>query len=71
MIAGRASLAWLCLLCLGLAAAFPARLTLDERVTCFGAVDSLRTCNAELPSQKLQQRCCIPFHALEGMDCFW
>lgn len=72
MVAGRASTAVLCLLCIGLAAAaFPGTIDVNERDTCYSALDTLQSCNEGLASQDLQQLCCIPFHALEGMKCFW
>ena len=72
MAAGRASTAVLCLLCISLAAAAsPNTLNLDERDTCYSALDTLQSCKAGLALQDLQQLCCIPFHALEGMNCFW
>ena len=72
MAAGRAGTAVLCLLCIGLAgAALPGTLKLEELDTCYSALDVLQGCNAGLPAQDLQQQCCIPFHALEGMKCFW
>jgi len=71
MAAGRAGTAVLCLLCIGLAAALPGSLTFEERDTCFGALDMLRACNTDMSSQDVQQLCCIPFYALEGMNCFW
>ena len=72
MAAGRASTTVLCLLCIGLAAAaLPSTLNLDERDTCYSALDTLQSCKAGLALQDLQQLCCIPFHALEGMNCFW
>ena len=43
----------------------------DERETCWGALDVLRGCSAGMVYHDLQQHCCIPFHALEGMDCLW
>ena len=71
MAAGRAGTAVLCLLCIGLAAALPGSLTFEERDTCFGALDMLRACNTDMSSQDVQQLCCVPFHALDGMNCFW
>lgn len=72
MSRGRASAVLLCLACFGLAtAAIPSTLTLNERDTCFGALVSLKACHADLPHSDIQQRCCIPFRALEGLDCFW
>ena len=44
---------------------------MHERDTCYSALDTLQSCTAGLASQDLQQLCCIPFHALEGMNCFW
>ncbi|KAK9906469.1 hypothetical protein WJX75_002462 [Coccomyxa subellipsoidea] len=41
----------------------------DERETCWGALDVLRGCSAGMVYHDLQQHCCIPFRALEGMDC--
>ncbi|CAK0771560.1 hypothetical protein CVIRNUC_003872 [Coccomyxa viridis] len=71
MSRGRASAVLLCLACFGLAtAAIPSTLTLNERDTCFGALVSLKACHADLPHSDIQQRCCIPFRALEGLDCF-
>lgn len=46
-------------------------MSLDERETCWGALDVLRGCSAGMVYHDLQQHCCIPFHALEGMDCLW
>ena len=43
----------------------------DERETCWGALDVLRGCSAGMVYHDLQQHCCIPFRALEGMDCLW
>lgn len=71
MMGSRASAAWLCLLCIGLAAAADTTLSFDEWNTCLGALDSLRGCSEDMGSHDLQQHCCIPFHALEGMNCFW
>ena len=72
MSRGWASTALLCLACFGLAAAtIPSTLSLNERDTCFGALVSLRTCHADLLFSDIQQRCCVPFRALEGLDCFW
>ena len=69
---GWASAALLCLAGFGLAtAAIPSTLSLNERDTCFGALVSLKACHADLPHSDIQQRCCIPFRALEGLDCFW
>ncbi|CAL8462066.1 g1597 [Coccomyxa elongata] len=44
-------------------------MSMDERETCWGALDVLRGCSAGMVYHDLQQHCCIPFHALEGMDC--
>ncbi|EIE24363.1 hypothetical protein COCSUDRAFT_47246 [Coccomyxa subellipsoidea C-169] len=46
-----------------------AAMDVDERETCWGALDVLRECSAGMVYHDLQQHCCIPFRALEGMDC--
>lgn len=46
-------------------------MSMDERETCWGALDVLRGCSAGMVYHDLQQHCCIPFRALEGMDCLW
>lgn len=67
----RAALAAACML----AAAAPhlsaaqGSMSMDERETCWGTLDVLRGCSAGMVYHDLQQHCCIPFHALEGMDC--
>ena len=47
------------------------QLTSGDKDTCRGALDLLKGCNAGMVQVDLQRHCCIPFHALEGMDCFW
>jgi hypothetical protein len=53
------------------AAAAAGQLSAQDRETCTGALDLLRGCSAGMVPHDLQQHCCIPFHALEGMGCFW
>ena len=58
------------LLCITLNTA-AGQLSFDDKKTCRGALDMLKGCNAGMVQLDLQQHCCIPFHALEGMKCFW
>ena len=60
-----------CLLLCAAGAAAAGQLNAQDRETCAGALDLLRGCSAGMMPHDLQQHCCIPFRALEGMGCFW
>jgi predicted pyridoxine 5'-phosphate oxidase superfamily flavin-nucleotide-binding protein len=38
---------------------------------CREALAALQGCNPAMQHHDLQQHCCIPFYAMEGLDCFW
>ena len=46
-------------------------LTADDLDTCKSALGMLRGCSPHMQEHDLQQHCCVPFYALEGLDCFW
>ena len=60
-----------CLLLCAVSTAAAGQLNAQDMETCTGALDLLRGCSAGMVPHDLQQHCCIPLRALEGMGCFW